>query len=61
MGDGQGRLRGNEEGWLFPDSKICDPRWKNRPLVLKHDFAVGGSILDSTLFIQFFSLDILKV
>ena len=41
---------------------ICDPLWKNRPLALKYDFAVEGSILDSTLFFRFFfSLDILKV
>ena len=41
---------------------ICDPLWKNRPLALKYDFAVGGSILDSMLFCRiFFSLDILKV
>ena len=35
---------------------ICDPLWKNRPLALKYDFAVGGSILDSTLFFRIFFL-----
>ena len=34
----------------------CDPLWKNRPLALKYDFAVGGSILDSTLFFRIFFL-----
>ena len=35
---------------------ICDLLWKNRPLALKYDFAVGGSILDSTLFFRFLFL-----
>ena len=35
---------------------------KNRPLTLKYGFAVGGSILDSTLFFRIlFCLDIVKV
>ena len=34
----------------------CDPLWKNRPLALKYDFAVGGSILYSTLFFRIFFL-----
>ena len=40
---------------------ICDPLWKNRPLALKYDFSVGGSILNSTFIFGFFSFDILKV
>ena len=33
---------------------VCDPLWKNWPLSLKYDFAVGGSILDSTFIFGFF-------
>ena len=35
---------------------ICDPLWKKRPLVLKYDFSVGGSILDSYFWIFFLSI-----
>ena len=35
---------------------ICDLLWKNRPLTQKHDSAVGGLILDSTIFFQIFFL-----
>ena len=30
------------------------PAMENRPLVLKYDFAVGGSVLDSTFFLSIF-------
>ena len=40
--------------WEIIDFIKCDPLWKNQPLALKYDFAVGGSILDSTLFFRIF-------